>query len=94
MLSDEELADVFAEAVNAGAYVNKRVEELFNQGVREFDREKRKKIYQEIQTILSTDAPYVFLTFNLSYTGVSNRVGGIEPTPLGIGYNREHWYIK
>jgi peptide/nickel transport system substrate-binding protein len=81
-------------SLNAGAYVNKRVEELFNQGVREFDREKRKKIYQEIQTILSTDAPYVFLTFNLSYTGVSNRVGGIEPTPLGIGYNREHWYIK
>jgi len=81
-------------SLNAGAYVNKRVEELFVQGVREFDREKRKKIYQEIQTILSTEAPYVFLTFNLSYTGVSNRVGGIEPTPLGIGYNRERWYIK
>jgi peptide/nickel transport system substrate-binding protein len=81
-------------SLNAGAYVNKRVEELFVQGAREFDREKRKKIYQEIQTIISTDAPYVFLTFNLAYTGVSNRIGGIEPTALGIGYNRERWFIK
>ncbi|MGE3268564.1 MAG: ABC transporter substrate-binding protein [Chloroflexota bacterium] len=81
-------------SLNAGGYVNKRVEELFDQGVREFDRDKRKAIYQEIQTILSTDAPYVFLTFNLSYIGINNRIGGIEPTPVGIGYNREHWYIK
>jgi len=81
-------------SLNAGAYVSKRVEELFVLGVREFDREKRKAHYQEIQKILSTDAPYVFLTFNLSYIGINNRIGGIEPTPLGIGYNREQWYIK
>ena len=81
-------------SLNAGAYVSKRVEELFNLGVREFDREKRKKIYQEIQSILSTDSPYVFLTFNMSYVGVNNRVGGIEPTSLGIAYNRERWFIK
>ena len=81
-------------SLNAGAYVSKKVEELFNQGVREFDREKRKAIYQEIQSILSTDAPYVFLTFNLSYTGVNKRIGGIEPTAVGIGYNRDRWFIK
>jgi peptide/nickel transport system substrate-binding protein len=81
-------------SLNAVAYVNKHLEELFDLGVREFDREKRKKIYQEIQSILSTDAPYVFLTFNLSYTGINNRVGGIEPTAIGITYNRERWYIK
>jgi peptide/nickel transport system substrate-binding protein len=81
-------------SLNYGAYVNKRVEELFNQGVREFDREKRKQIYQEIQTILSTDAPYLFLTFNLAYVGVNNRIGGIEPTPIGYLYNFERWFIK
>jgi peptide/nickel transport system substrate-binding protein len=80
--------------LNAVAYVNKRVEQLFDQGVREFDREKRKQIYQEIQQIISTDAPYVFLTTDLSYVGINNRVGGIEPTPLGIGHNRERWFIK
>ena len=81
-------------SLNAVGYVNKHMEDLFDQGVREFDRERRKKIYQEIQSILSTDAPYVFLTFNLSYVGINNRVGGIEPTSIGIGYNRERWYIK
>ena len=81
-------------SLNYPAYVNKRIEALFDQGVREFDREKRKKIYQEIQSILSTESPYVFLTFNLSYIGVNNRVGGIEPTSIGIGYNRERWFIK
>ena len=80
--------------LNAVGYVNKRVEQLFDRGVREFDREKRKQIYQEIQQIISTDAPYVFLTTDLSYVGINNRVGGIEPTPLGIGHNRERWFIK
>ncbi len=80
--------------LNYPAYVNKRVEQLFDQGVREFDREKRKQIYQEIQTILAEDSPYVFLTFNKSYIGVNNRIGGIEPTALGIGWNREQWFVK
>ena len=80
--------------LNHVGYVNKRVEQLFDQGKREFDREKRKQIYQEIQQIISTDAPYAFVTTNLSYIGINSRVGGIEPTPLGIGHNRERWFIK
>lgn len=80
--------------VNAGAYVNEKVEQLFERGAREFDREKRKQIYQEIQTLITQDAPYIFLTADMAYVGVNNRVGGIEPTTLGIGYNIEQWYIK
>ncbi|MFN8524016.1 MAG: ABC transporter substrate-binding protein [Chloroflexota bacterium] len=80
--------------LNAVGYVNKRVEQLFDQGVREFDREKRKQVYQEIQQIITTDAPYVFLTTDLSYVGVNNRVGGIEPTPRGIGHNIEQWFVR
>ncbi len=81
-------------ALNSVAYVNKRVEQLFDLGVREFDRERRKQTYQEIQQIISSDAPYVFLTTDLAYTGINNRIGGIEPTPLGIGHNRERWFVK
>ena len=51
-------------------------------------------VKQPGKLILSTDSPYVFLTFNLSYVGINNRIGGIEPTSLGIGYNRERWFIK
>jgi peptide/nickel transport system substrate-binding protein len=70
------------------------VEDLFDQGAREFDPEQRKRIYQEIQKILSDDAPYVFLTMSKAFLGVSKRVGGIEVTPLGIGHNIEQWYVK
>jgi peptide/nickel transport system substrate-binding protein len=81
-------------ALNAGAYVNKQIEELFRQGAREFDVDRRKRHYQQIQKILSDEVPYVFLTMNMAYTGVSNRIGGIEVSPLGIGYNLEEWYVK
>jgi peptide/nickel transport system substrate-binding protein len=80
--------------LNSGAYVNKRVEELFQEGAREFDVERRKAIYGEIQRILAEDAPYIFLTMNKAYSGLNNRVGGVELSALGIGYNIEKWYIK
>ncbi len=81
-------------ALNAGAYVNKRVEDLFDQGAREFDPGRRTLIYQEIQRIISEDAPYVFLTMDKAWGAVNNRIGGIEVTPLGITHNIEQWYVK
>jgi peptide/nickel transport system substrate-binding protein len=80
--------------LNMGAYVNKRVEELFQLGAKEFDIERRKQIYGEIQRIVAEDEPYIFLTVNQGYAGVNNRIGGIEVSPLGIGYNIEQWYLK
>jgi peptide/nickel transport system substrate-binding protein len=80
-------------SLNSGAYVNKRVEDLFDQGGKEFDREKRKSIYGEIQRILADELPYVFLYEGLSYTGVNKKVGGIKPAKTGIGYNMHQWYI-
>ncbi len=80
--------------LNMGGYVNKRVEELFALGSREFDPEQRKKIYQEIQRIIAEDEPYIFLTVDKAFGGVSNRIGGIEVAPVGIDYNIEKWYVK
>jgi len=80
--------------LNAVGYVNKRVEELFQEGVREFDPEQRKNAYFEIQRILAEDLPYIFLTMSKGYAGINNRIGGVEVTPLGIGHNIEQWYVK
>jgi len=80
--------------LNSVNYVNKRVEELFDQGSKEFDREKRKKIYQEIQSILSTDAPYVFLVYGLGWTFLNKRVHPNSPTRLGVNYERHKWWIE
>ncbi len=79
--------------LNSGAYVNKQVEMLFDQGSKEFDREKRKAIYGDIQRIITDDEPYIFLYESKSYTGVNNRIGGIVPTKLGITYNQEKWFV-
>ncbi|MDQ6603309.1 MAG: ABC transporter substrate-binding protein [Chloroflexota bacterium] len=79
--------------LNFGAYINKQVEDLYKQAYTEFDREKQKAIYGQIQKILTDDEPYAFLYEALQYTGVNKRVGGITPTRVGIEYNLNKWYI-
>lgn len=91
------LGQLFAEAtipeLNSGAYVNKRVDELFAQAGRERDRAARQAAYREVQRLLAEDPPYVFLTMDLAYTAVSRRLAGVKPSPLGIGYNLEQWRV-
>jgi len=79
--------------LNSGAYVNKQVEDLYKQARTEFDTEKQKAIYGQIQKLITDDEPYVFLYEGKQYTGVNKRVGGITPTPRGIAYNMNKWYI-
>src|SRR5579884_298198 len=80
--------------LNAGAYKNPELEALFKKGARTFDQAERKQIYGEIQRILTDDQPYIYLYMNKGWDGVNNRIGGIEPTTLGIDYNIEQWYVK
>ncbi len=79
--------------LNSVAYINKDVEALFGEAGRSYDTEFRKGKYQEIQKIIADEAPYVFLFYNKSWSGQNNRVQGIEPRPLGIGWNTEDWYV-
>lgn len=80
-------------SLNRGGYVNKQVEMLFDQASKEFDREKQKALYAQIQKMITDDAPYAFLYENLSYAAVNKRVGGITPTRRGITYNMHKWYV-
>lgn len=81
-------------SLNSGAYVNKRVEELYAQGLKETDREKRKAIYGEIQKILSDDLPYVFLYTSQNYSGFNKKVGGVQVTQR-LGLNEMNkWFIN
>lgn len=79
-------------ALNRGGYVNKEVEKLFDQSAREFDREKRKVIFADIQKRITDDAPYVFLYEDRSYVGINKRVQGISIGPTGP-YDNHKWYI-
>jgi peptide/nickel transport system substrate-binding protein len=78
--------------LNSGAYVNKQVEDLFDQSHREFDMEKRKAIFAQIQKLITDDAPYVFLYESESYTGFNKRIGGVQVGKLGP-YDMHKWYV-
>ncbi len=80
--------------LNSVAYVNKEVDQLFKEGGATYDIDVRSEKYGEVQRIIAEEAPYVFLFYQKAWSGQNNRIQGIEPTPLGIGWNMEDWYIQ
>jgi peptide/nickel transport system substrate-binding protein len=80
--------------LNHGAYVNKDVENLFAQSNRPpCDTASRKKVFQQIQSILSNESPYIFLVYSTGYEFLNKRVVPNPPTGLGISYFPEQWYM-
>ena len=80
--------------LNSVAYINEDVEAIFDEAGKTYDTEFRRENYQEAQRIISEDAPYIFLFYQKAWSGQNNRVQGIEPTALGIGWNFEDWHIQ
>ena len=50
--------------LNSVAYDNPEVEALFDEAGKSYDTDFRREKYQEIQSIISEDAPYVFLFYS------------------------------
>lgn len=80
--------------LNSVAYINDEVQELFAEGGKTYDADVRKEKYGEAQRLIAEDAPYVFLYYSKGWSGQNERIQGIEPTALGIGWNSEDWYIE
>jgi peptide/nickel transport system substrate-binding protein len=74
-------------------YVNKEVEQLFEEGGATYDTEIRKEKYGEAQSIIAEDSPYMFLFYSKSRSGQNKRIQGIEPKLIGITWNRNDWFI-
>jgi peptide/nickel transport system substrate-binding protein len=79
--------------LNFISYRNEEVDRLLEEGRSTFDRRERKRCYDRIQEILAEDQPYTFLYFPDALPIISARFRGIEPAPLGIGYNFIKWYV-
>ena len=75
------------------SYNNPEVDELLEKGRRTFDITERKKAYFRIQEILADELPYLFLYVPNALPIVHARFHGIEPAPIGIGYNISKWYV-
>ena len=74
-------------------YENPALDRLLIEGRRTIDREKRKAVYHKIHEILYDDQPYMFLYVPQSLVAVHERFEGIEPSPIGIGYNFIDWWV-
>ena len=68
---------------NSGSYSNKRVDRLFELGMKEFDREKRAAIYAEIHELVYEDQPYAFLYNRSSFYGFNKKLRGYNFSPRG-----------
>ena len=68
---------------NYGSYSSPEVDQLFKEGMKEFDREKRAAIYAKIHEILYEDQPYTFLYFRSSFYGFNKKLRGYNFSPRG-----------
>ncbi len=79
-------------AYNRVDYHNPKVEDLYEQGLKEFDREKRKQIYQQIDQILTDDCPWIWLYYEQGHQALNKRVKGVRVTKaLGLNDLWEWW---
>ena len=73
----------------------RRIDEIFNQGVQEFDDDKRKVLYDEFQLIVSQELPVIYTVLSAQLTAVRNKFGNLKPSNYGgIFHNLEEIYIK
>lgn len=76
------------------SFKNPRVDELIETIRGEFDYEKRREMYKEIQAIIHAEQPYNFLVSELRVCGFSNRfndVGFYAPRPC---FNAGWWWVS
>jgi peptide/nickel transport system substrate-binding protein len=79
--------------LNFTGFKNDEVDRLLVEGRSTFDIEKRKKAYFRIQEIMAEEQPYTFLYVPDALPTVSARIRGVEPAPIGIGYNQIKWFV-
>lgn len=79
-------------AFNRVDYQNPRVQDLYEQGLKELDREKRTVIYQEISRTLTEESPWIWLYYELGHQVINKRVQGVKVSKaLGLNDVWEWW---
>jgi peptide/nickel transport system substrate-binding protein len=82
---------------NGTGYSNQKLDDLFDQGIKELDNSKRREIYNQIQQIVGDDLPYYFLYSLTDYSVVSKDLTGIKSGSLTHLYDDEamsRWAYK
>lgn len=72
----------------------RRIDQIFLDGVQELDPSKRKVLYDEFQVIVSEQLPFIYTVLGSKIFAVRNRFGNLDPTPMGGAFhNLEEIYI-
>ncbi len=71
----------------------KRLDDIYNQGVQELDENKRKVLYDEYQTIAADQLPVIYTVLQANLFAVRQRFGNLKPSPTaGALHNLEELY--
>ena len=79
--------------LNFIGFANAEADAVLEAGRSTFDQATRKAAYDKFQEILHSEQPYTFLYVPYELSAVQKRFRGIEPTPAGIFYNTNQWWV-
>lgn len=84
---------------NYGSYQNKQIDQLLTLARVTTNEDERKELYQQFQTKLAEDPPYVFISYLKAVYGVNKRVNGVVEKTLGhhgsgFIWNLEDWTLN
>ncbi|OGX24874.1 MAG: hypothetical protein A3D10_00830 [Omnitrophica WOR_2 bacterium RIFCSPHIGHO2_02_FULL_48_11] len=92
--SDAQLHMWFPQQKTPATGWERRIDEIFNQGVQELNEDKRKKLYDEFQVIVSEQLPLVYTVLDSSIFAVRNKFGNLKPSSYGGAFhNLDEIYI-
>jgi peptide/nickel transport system substrate-binding protein len=66
---------------NGGCYQNTQVDQLMDDALKINDREGRGAIYRQIQGVVATDAPWIFVDNQIQNAAISTRISGLQLHP-------------
>jgi peptide/nickel transport system substrate-binding protein len=101
--NDPDIYDTFHSAqvpplgLNHAFYSNSRVDSLLELGRLEFDREKRREIYNQVHRLIHEDQPYTFINSVPEKRVFNRRIGNILISPDGafdFHPGASYWYIE
>jgi len=79
--------------LNFGAYNEPKLDIALKLGRQSGSRETRRELYADVQRVLTSDLPIVFLFSREVTTAAREGVHGLEVSPLGLCWP-ERWYIQ
>jgi len=76
---------------NFVGFANEEADRIIEEARREFDPERRHKLYHRLHEILHEEQPYTFLFTTQALVAVNRRIGNVHVYPMGL--NPKEWRI-